>query len=109
MKLNNWAGFQGNSISEVERMGQMEDLKVSLTYNFQGKKNHFISVKLIVAQNFPQLSCNSSASPVFYTTSLKNIDTDCTFFFLILELVTTIHDMSCDTYYAHLPIKTQCY
>ena len=27
------------TIGEVERMGQMEDLKISLTYNFQGETN----------------------------------------------------------------------
>ena len=45
--------------SEVERMGQMEDLKISLTT--RKKKFHFILVKLIVSEKFPPLSCNLSA------------------------------------------------
>ena len=50
------------TISEVERMGQMEDLKISLS---RRNKFHFILVKLIVSYKFPHLSCNSSASPFF--------------------------------------------
>ena len=64
------------AISEIERMGQTEDLKIS--HNFQGERNfHFILVKLIVSYKSPHLSCRSSASSFFYPNSWKNIDTDC--------------------------------
>ena len=91
-----WSGENGSN-------GRLKDKSC----NFQGERN-FISVKLIVSYKFPQLSCISSASPVFlyqffeeHWHRLQKL-----FFFSILELVITIDDMSCDTYYAHLPIKT---
>ena len=59
----------------MERMGQMEDLKISLI-TFKEKEIFYFS-KIDCVETFSQLSCNSSASPVFYTGSFKNIDTDC--------------------------------
>ena len=53
----------------------MEDLKISLI-TFKEKEIFYFS-KIDCVEKFSQLSCNSSASPVFYTSSLKNIDTDC--------------------------------
>ena len=62
-------------------MGQMEDLQISLIM-FKEKEGslHLISVKLIVAEKDPQLSCTDYVSlsvffPFFYTSCLKNIDT----------------------------------
>ena len=46
------------TISEMERMGQMGDLKISLI-SFKEKEFHVILVKLIVSYKCPHLSCNS--------------------------------------------------
>ena len=61
-----WSGENGSN-------GRLKDK----SYNFQGERNFVILVKLIVSKIFPQLSCNLSTSPVFYTSSLNNMDTDC--------------------------------
>ena len=53
------------TISEVERMGQMEDLKISLI-TLRRKKFHFILVKLIVSYKFPHLSCIFVSFSVFF-------------------------------------------
>ena len=67
---NNWAGLT-ETISEVKRMRQMEDLKISLI-NFKEKEVSFHSSKIDCVIKFPQLSCNSSASLVLYTKFKKN-------------------------------------
>jgi len=81
-------------ISEVDRMGQVQDSKISLI-TFKEKEISF---------HFSKIDCvNSYASPKFRTSSLKNIDTDCkNILLLILELMITIHAMTCDTYYVNL-------
>ena len=67
------------TISEVERMDQVE-LKISLiTFKEKEISFHFSKIDYM-SQKFPFLSCNSSASPFLYTSSLKNINTDYFFF-----------------------------
>ena len=63
----------------------------------------FIAFFTVWSLNFQIVDTCTHCVPIFYTSSLKNIDTDCkNSIFLILELMITIHAMSCDTYYVNL-------
>ena len=54
----------------------MEDLEISLI-TFKEKEVSFQFSKIDCVIKISSLRCSSSASPFFYTSSLKNIDTDC--------------------------------
>ena len=49
VKPNCWAGFQKEIISEVERMGQVQDLKISLiTFKEKETSFHFSKVDRVI-------------------------------------------------------------
>ena len=81
----------------------MEDLTISLiTFKEKEISFHFSKIDFVITISPSELEF-VSFSVCFYTSSLKNIDADGkNIILLIVELMITIHAMSCDTYYINL-------